>query len=52
MKNSKKKEILYDSLFNRPFDSNVDMAGVITFVVIVMILALLVLTFTVLKFFG
>ena len=52
MKKEKKQKELRDSLVTRPFDSNVDMAGVITFVVIVMILALLVLTFTVLKFFG
>lgn len=46
MKESKKNELLKDALFGRPFDNNVDMRGVVYFVAIVAILAVLVLGLT------
>lgn len=46
MKEPKKNELLKDVLFGRPFDSNVDMRGVVYFVAIVVILAVLVLGLT------
>ena len=46
MKKSKKNELLKDALFGRPFDNNVDMRGVVCFVAIVAILAVLVLGLT------
>ena len=51
MKKKDKKDVLKDSLFNRPFDSNVDMGGVIAFAIIALLLALIVLTLTVIKLF-
>ncbi len=49
MKELKKNELLKDALFGRPFDNNVDMRGVIYFVVIVVLLAAIVLTLTLCK---